>query len=107
MHNTYPTLHLYLCICTTDVFESDADLLTLRAHVTDEFSTAFSGGLAAYLRGDWAGARPQLERADRLMREAAPALGGDGPSLTLLRHMADHCWAAPADWAGYRPLLAK
>ncbi len=81
--------------------------MALRAHVTETFLTTFAEGVSAYLAGDWTTARQRLETSDQLMREAAPALGGDGPSLTLLRFMGEHRWIAPASWKGFRPLTSK
>lgn len=42
-----------------------------------------------------------------MMREACPALGGDGPSKTLLNYMSERNFIAPANWKGFRPLTAK
>ena len=98
---------VFMRICHTEVFELDADLLALRAHVTEAFLKAFNDGVTAYISGDWSAARICLETADRLMREAAPALGGDGPSLTLLRFMAENKWKPPLGWKGFRPLTSK
>jgi hypothetical protein len=93
---------------TGDVFEQDYDMLTLRKHATDpEFQQIFKDGIAAYLEGDWPTERKQLERADLYMKEAAPALGGDGPSQTLLSYMANQNFEAPKTWQGFRPLTSK
>ena len=61
----------------------------------------------ANIEGDWPAAKELLERADGLMAQAAPALGGDGPCITLLDYMEERGWTAPADWAGFRPLTSK
>jgi hypothetical protein len=93
---------------TGDVFEQDYDMLTLRAHAVDpEFQSTFKEGIALYLGGDWAGAKVLLEKADVMMATAAPELGGDGPSQTLLRYMRDQNFEAPSTWKGFRPLTAK
>lgn len=92
---------------TVDVFEMDDDLLMLRAHVKDNFTTQFAEGIKVYLEGDWAAAKKLLEAANKLMAEAAPVLGGDGPCITLLNYMEARNWRAPSDWAGYRPLTSK
>ncbi len=57
--------------------------------------------------GDWTTARGFLERSNTYMLETCPILGGDGPSQTLLRYMANQNFEAPASWKGYRPLTAK
>jgi hypothetical protein len=93
---------------TGDVFEQDYDMLTLRAHAVDpEFQSVFKDGIGLYLAGDWAGAKVLLEKADTMMAAAAPELGGDGPSQTLLRYMRDQNFEAPSTWKGYRPLTSK
>lgn len=90
-----------------DVFERDSDLTMLRAHVTHEFKDTFRIGVDKYLEGDWPGAREYLEKADKMMAVAAPALGGDGPCKTLLEYMCERNWVAPDTWKGYRPLTSK
>ncbi len=92
---------------TVDVFEMDDDLLMLRAHVKENFTTQFSEGIKVYLEGDWTAAKKLLETANKTMTEAAPTLGGDGPCITLLNYMEARNWQAPSDWAGYRPLTSK
>ena len=93
---------------SADVFEQDYDMLTLRRHATDpEFLSIFKEGVALYLAGDWPAARVMLTKADDYMRECAPVLGGDGPSLTLLEYMGNQNFEAPKNWAGFRPLTAK
>jgi len=92
---------------TADVFENDYDLLTLRKHLQPHFLEAFNEGIAHYLDGDWITARMYLERADELMAEAAPSLGGDGPSKTILSYMGNQGFVAPSSWKGFRPLTSK
>lgn len=93
---------------TGDVFEQDYDMLTLRKHAVDpEFQGLFKEGVGLYLGGDWKGAKVLLERADLYMREAAPTLGGDGPSRTLLDYMGNQNFEAPKSWKGFRPLTSK
>lgn len=92
---------------TDEIFDMDSDLLQLRAHVTDKFLHTFNEGVKAYLAGDWPAARTFLEDSDKQMAEAAPSLGGDGPSQTLLSYMSDHGWTAPSTWKGFRPLTSK
>ena len=92
---------------THAVLEGDYDLLTLRQHVTEEFLEVFKEGITHYLAGEWKEARTYLESADKLMFEAAPSLGGDGPSKTLLSYMKERNFEAPKTWKGYRPLTSK
>ena len=90
------------------MFEQDYDMLTLRAHSLDpEFQTTFKEGVALYLAGEWENSRVLLEKANEIMGFLAPALGGDGPSLTLLQYMKNQNYEAPSTWKGYRPLTAK
>lgn len=90
-----------------EAFENDCDLLQLRQHVSNEFLEVFAEGVTTYLDGNWPGARIRLEEANEMMLIAAPSHGGDGPSLTLLKYMENHNWAAPITWKGYRPLTSK
>ena len=93
---------------TGDIFEQDYDMLTLRKHAVDaDFLDTFKDGIALYLSGDWPAAKLLLENADRMMRIAAPALDGDGPSKTLLAYMGNQNFEAPKSWKGFRPLTAK
>ncbi|KAJ1440570.1 hypothetical protein B484DRAFT_443343 [Ochromonadaceae sp. CCMP2298] len=93
---------------TADVFEGDYDLVTLRKHAVDlEFQNTFKEGVELYLNGDWAAAKGLLERADIMMSELAPVLGGDGPSRTLLSYMKNRNFEAPKTWKGFRPLTSK
>lgn len=91
---------------TSEVFEKDYDLVTLRKHVTESFSLNFRSGVDCYLQGDWSNARGFLEKANELMAEV-PTMNGDGPSKTLLKYMEAHGWQAPPSWKGYRPLTSK
>lgn len=93
---------------TGDVFEQDYDMLTLRKHATDpEFLNIFREGINLYLAGDWQGAKVLLEKSNTFMANAAPSLGGDGPSLTLLDYMRNQNFEAPSTWKGFRPLTSK
>lgn len=83
-------------------------MVTLRSHATDpEFLATFKEGIALYLSGDWTNARLLLEKADQQMAALAPALGGDGPSQTLLRYMGHQNFVPPSSWKGFRPLTSK
>ncbi len=93
---------------SADIFARDSDLLALRKHVTKEFEVTFQSAVDEYIAGKWLIAKPLFEKANALMLEAAPSLGGDGPSQTLLRYMeARHFDSASVDWKGYRPLTSK
>lgn len=89
-----------------EVFEKDYDLITLRKHITPEFSSEFKKGVETYLQGDWSVARKHLEKANELMAQV-PTKSGDGPSQTLLRYMEGYGWQAPSTWKGFRPLTSK
>ena len=90
-----------------EVFEKDSDLITLRKHITEEFTETFLKGVNAYLSGDWPLARRLLEESDALMRVAVPEGTGDGPSQTLLSYMSIHGFCSPMIWEGFRPLTSK
>jgi hypothetical protein len=92
---------------TALIFERDPDLRQLRAHVTKPFLAQFNIGLKLYLAGNWTDARKELEKANEMMKEAVPVLGGDGPSLALLRYMDQYEYTAPSNWMNYRPLTSK
>jgi len=93
---------------TSDVFEQDYDLLTLRRHADDPaFMGTFREGVQLYLSGEWAQAKELLESADLMMAQLAPALGGDGPSKTLLSYMRNRNFETPKNWKGFRPLTSK
>ena len=102
-----PILFLTPKDMTVDVFENDYDLLTLRNHVNQEFLDVFKEGVSYYLSGDWPTAKTFLERADSMMLEAAPSMGGDGPSRTLLSYLQSFNNEAPKWWKGFRPLTSK
>jgi class 3 adenylate cyclase len=110
--NASPTSQKALMFLTSqdqsaDILENDYDLLTLRQHVTLDFTETHKAGVTAYLNGEWIAAKELLERADSMMLELAPVLGGDGPSRTLLNYMKNRDFTAPSDWNGYRPLTSK
>jgi hypothetical protein len=92
---------------TGDILDNDYDLLTLRSHVTPDFLETFKTGVNLYLSGEWTSAKDLLERADSMMLELAPSLGGDGPSKTLLNYMRNFEFVPPKEWRGYRPLTSK
>ena len=50
-------------------------------------------------------AKELFEKTDAYMQKTA--LGGDGPSRTLLEYMKERNYVAPKDWKGYRPLTSK
>ena len=102
-----PALWLTPADNTGDIFDNDYDMLTLRKHIEPEFLDAHKDGISLYVAGDWPASRAMLEKADRMMAERAPALGGDGPSQTVLRYMASFNFEAPKSWKGFRPLTSK
>jgi hypothetical protein len=92
---------------TSEVFEQDYDLITLRNHVKSEFLSLFQEGLELYLQGDWGTARGFFEKTTLMMKQIPFFEEGDGPSNTLLRYMEGHGWQAPSSWKGFRPLTSK
>jgi len=88
---------------TPNVWETDADLLNLRRHTSEDFDKAFREGMQAYIQGDWQKSRSAFERATAMKAE----IGGDGPCKTLLSFMSGHEFICPEDWKGYRPLTNK
>jgi len=93
---------------SSDLFSTDTDLRILRMHATNEdFLFTFKSGVEEYLDGNWASGKQKLSRADAIMAKLCPALGGDGPSKTLLEYMEEFGPDAPSWWKGYRPLTAK
>jgi class 3 adenylate cyclase len=92
---------------TSEVFEKDYDMITLRNHLPVGFKETFNEGLELYLQGDWATARGFFEKASQQMSQIPFFEKGDGPSNTLLRYMENHGWQAPSSWKGFRPLTSK
>lgn len=118
-----------------NIWNSDADLLAMRQHITDDFLTSFTDGHKDYLRGDWPSAIKKLEQANTIMFQNAidqgyledefDALGlgggvdirgaaeelkrenGDGPSMYLINFMKSFGGNAPSDWGGWHPLTRK
>lgn len=81
---------------TTDVWESDADIVRLRHLVNDAFRTVWKEGMAAYIKGDWQKARDIFHETMRSSN------GQDGPSKFLVKVIDEHGGTAPHDWQGYR-----
>jgi class 3 adenylate cyclase len=92
---------------TSEVFEKDYDMVTLRNHLPTDFKQIFNEGLELYLQGDWTTAKGFFEKATQMMKEIPFFEKGDGPSNTLLRYMENHGWQAPSSWKGFRPLTSK
>jgi hypothetical protein len=118
-----------------NIWNSDADLLAMRQHITDAFLSSFNDGHKDYLRGDWPSAIKKLEQANNIMFQNAvdegyledefDALGisggvdvrgaadelkrenGDGPCMYLLNFMRSYGGQAPSDWGGWHPLARK
>lgn len=95
---------------TSDVFQTDYDLKTLRRHITPEFETIFKKGVDLYLSGDWPAAKTMLQQASEIMKTLTgnPSCIGDGPCLTLIQYIEEHNNEAPkGTWKGFRPLTSK
>ena len=81
---------------TTDVWETDADLVKLRHQVSDSTRQLWKTGMAAYVAGDWPKAKEVFLQTKEL------AGGSDGPSIFLLELIDANKGKAPASWPGYR-----
>lgn len=92
---------------SAEIMNYDFDLVQLRQHVPQGFKELFTSSIDAYIAGDWPSAAAGLSECDQMMAKAAPSLGGDGPSQTLISYMANRNNTAPKDWKGYRPLTSK
>jgi hypothetical protein len=120
---------------SSNTWNTDQDLNSMRQHITDDFLKIFKDGHKAYLSGDWPTAIMLLERASNAMFETAVEEGyledefeaihiyagqdftraaddlkrenGDGPSIYLINYMKSCGGVAPPDWEGWHPLMRK
>ncbi len=81
-------------------FANDEMIAALQLGLSDKFKSSFTAGVAAYLQGHWVHSR-------ELLTAAMAAKPEDGPSETLLHHMAETCFEAPSGWDGCRELTEK
>jgi hypothetical protein len=81
-------------------FVDNASVAALQEGIPPAFLRAFDLGVHAYLHGDWAEGRAQLEAARAVRPE-------DGPTATLLEFMGSTSFIKPMEWEGYRELTEK
>ncbi|KAJ1403392.1 hypothetical protein B484DRAFT_457553, partial [Ochromonadaceae sp. CCMP2298] len=78
------------------MWETDAELVEMRGHVTEQFADLWGPAVQAYIEGDWTQAHTLLTETLALSKQ------NDGPSHFLLDQIDQHGGKAPADWQGYR-----
>ena len=83
---------------TTELWESDEDMVTIRAHFKDEIRDKWNIGIAAFIKGDWTTAATNFNN----ILEATN--GNDGPAKFLIKEMESYGYKAPVKWKGYRAL---
>jgi len=89
-----------------DEFEENPDITTVRGY-TQDFLDKFGKGYQHYLDGKWKEARTALEEVSKMRTDAHGATIEDGPTMSLLRVMAEFDFQAPSTWRGYRELTEK
>jgi len=89
---TYPSLNVLLAVDSVAGSLMDPNIIAHKQH--------FERGFSEYLEGKWGAAQLSFE-------ECQKHIESDGPTTTLLRFMQSHEYIAPADWSGYRSLVAK
>ena len=122
---------------SSNIWETDQDLRSMRQHVNDEFMEKFRRGVTKYLDGRWEEATELLLDADDLMLRTVIEEGyvdykaddfggllfdrnatsddimrirhefGDGPSKCLVHYMQRRKCVPPKDWHGVRALMSK
>jgi hypothetical protein len=88
------------------MWKTDEDLLQLRRLASPVFMAFFKRGIEFYLKGNWARARPLLEKANTIMNRQG-IVAGDEPSKAILSYMEERQWQSPSNWKGFRPLTSK
>ena len=117
------------------IWDTDQDLLAMRAHISADFMDVFNRGRDEYLAGNWPTAIKLLRTADKIMFEGVLDEGyatgtygdnlkslpnlmddaeveerrsmGDGTCQRLIAYMEEFGPEAPANWPGYRALTSK
>ena len=79
------------------LFETDPDLVQMRAPYPRSFYEQFEKGFKLYIDGDWANSKIEFEKIEFR----------DYPTLNLLDIMSDNDFKKPKGWAGYRVLTEK
>ncbi|KAJ1404208.1 nucleotide cyclase [Ochromonadaceae sp. CCMP2298] len=78
------------------MWETDAELVEMRGHVTEQFAALWATAVQAYIEGDWGRSHTLLTETLALSNQQ------DGPSHFLLDQIDQQGGMAPADWQGYR-----
>jgi len=95
-----------------EVFETDEDIISMRALYTTEFFQRFSMAYRNYEAGEWMAARDMLftchysPKSDvgRFMVTNEAEWPEDGPTVTLLNFMRQFDYSPPLLWPGYHDI---
>jgi len=95
-----------------EAFDTDNDLVRMRAKFSLEFFQRFSMAYRNYEAGEWKAARDMLltchftpkSDAGRYVVTSEADWPEDGPTLTLLRFMRQAEYCPPGSWPGHREL---
>jgi len=95
-------------------FDTDKDLLNIRARFTGEFYRRFFTAYRNYEAGEWMVARDLLFTCHFEPKFHTPPVNlaeedwpPDGPTRALLYFMKDYNFESPPDWPGYHPLRRR
>jgi hypothetical protein len=80
------------------LWESDEDIVLLRAYFSEKCRDMWNQGIHSYLIGDWSKA---LSYLDQVLLETN---GTDGPTIFLKHLITSYNSTTPRDWPGYRVL---
>jgi len=83
---------------STDVWETDEDLVRIRAGFTNKHREIWQKAISAYIEGDWSNS---IVCANKMLEITSQS---DGPSKRLLAVIESHNFTVPGNWAGYRSL---
>merc|ERR1712187_414577 len=95
-----------------ELFETDDDIVDMRAKYSSEFFKRFHMAYRNYEAGQWKAARDMLytchyaPKADagRFLVTKESEWPEDGPTVMLLLFMRETNWIPPENWPGYREL---
>lgn len=83
---------------SVDVWESDEDIINLRANMSGKTKEIWDNGINAFVKGDWGS-------AVNFFYEVLESTGGkDGPSKNIMTKMREYDFKVPPDWKGHRTL---
>ncbi|KAG2449913.1 hypothetical protein HYH02_000019 [Chlamydomonas schloesseri] len=93
--------------CAGSEWETNPDLASSWG-LDPDFKQEFDKGFLAYRVGNWREAQQRLEGCRTALVDPRTGLPRvDGPSDVLLKVMAEHGYAAPPGWRGFRELTEK